>query len=153
MRNATGIVAGVVSSTLFLAPSAAQADTLEIRLVLNCAPGLERFSLKQGKNDHTLCVSPDILIGDANVVSVETVRHPDRVDGVLVTYDREAQARMAKTTREHIMGQLGVIVNGMMVMAPVVATPILGRGVEIAIPDDKVRNDFVARFQKGAAPI
>jgi len=111
-------------------PPPPAAATLELRLIVDCTPASEPYVLRDSQ-EH-LCLSPDIVanaadVGDPIIVSVNR----DSMTSIRLSLGADGAARMREATTAHIGERMGVVLNGKLILAPVIREK-MSDAVEIA---------------------
>jgi preprotein translocase subunit SecD len=149
MKIATAAFICLLSSVA----SAAPAGVFEVRLVVECESGMTGFALEAPqavRPTELLCVSPDVIMTQDDVVKVAKVT--EFRDAVAITYNPAAQARMSKTTWEFVGRRLAFMSNGKVLSAPVISQPIAGNTVEVTgKPEDL--DQILREITNGARPL
>jgi len=108
--------------------NAVPAARFEVRLVVECARGMEAFALVSQNVTQSvehLCVSPDVIMTQADVVKVVKAKN-NHGGAVEITYGQAAQARISQATREFIGHRMAIMAGGKVISAPAILTPITG---------------------------
>jgi preprotein translocase subunit SecD len=109
--------------------------TLEFRLIVDCTPLSQPYAL-QG-SEKKLCLSPDVVVSAADVDKSITVSiDRDSMVGIRLALGSAGAARMAAATAAHIGERMGVVLNGTLILAPIIREK-MSDAVEIA----PVQND------------
>jgi preprotein translocase subunit SecD len=143
---------GVLLCGLDSAVHAGPGPLFAMRLVVECERGMQAFDLEIGNTpaEH-LCVSPDVIISQSDVVKVMKVEelYSERV---AITYGQAAQARVSQVTREFIGHRMAIMINGNVISAPVILSPILGDTIEVTGPADAM-DQLLRDLTNGSKPL
>ena len=110
---------------------AACAPTLEFRAEVTCTPGQARLVTELGHQQ--ICVSPDDLIQDRDVVSISEVKNAPLPDDLGITFDKAAQQRFYDFTRANVMKRFAIMVDGKVIVAPTILEPIQGGTAHLSL--------------------
>lgn len=131
----------------------AAAPKLEVRLVVDCRPGMPSFVLPRisALPEH-ICLSTDLVMDQNNILRVTpSVDAATGMHQALITYDKDAQARMAATTRANIGHRIAIVFNDSVVMAPIVNGAILDDSVKVVGSAEDIAA-LLAAFRNGPSP-
>jgi preprotein translocase subunit SecD len=138
------------------AANATPGGLFEVRLVVECTGGLTAFPLEAPdaiRATELLCVSPDTILTQEDVVKVAKVKRDYFERPVLeITYGKAAQARMFQVTREFIGHRMAIMTNGKMLSAPVIMSPIPGTTVMVSGPTEDI-DQLLIDLTNGARPL
>ncbi len=123
--------AAILLATLVLALAGAcgaprEPSRLEIRFAhAEAGPGLEPYVLIGASGPETLYLEPESVLGAADVDSAVVVGRDDHfaVDLVLTP---EGARRLARVTGDNVGRRLGIVVEGVLVAAPVIRDRLTG---------------------------
>lgn len=89
-------------------------------------------SLENLADGEKLCLSADVIADQANIV--EAHAGVGRIGNVIkFKLDKDAAARLDAFTAANLSGQIGIVLDGQLVMAPVIAEPIRGPWGEVVL--------------------
>jgi preprotein translocase subunit SecD len=124
---AIAIVAALLSGSTSGA-NASPVARFEVRLVVECARGMQAFDLEADdatQSTQHLCVSPDVIMTQTDVVKVVKAKN-NHGGAIGITYGQAAQARISQATHEFIGHRMAIMASEKMISAPVILTPITG---------------------------
>ena len=97
-----------------------------------------------------ICISPDRILDDSNVVAVRSVQNARIPHTVSVTFDAAGQKRFSSFTDSHVGKSFAILVDGKVMMDPMIAEPISGgSAVLLLTPEGEV--SLLKRFHAEAA--
>lgn len=135
------------------AGAAPAAKPLEFRLVVDCSPGAKRVAYRHQSMQEDLCLSPDIVLSRADIVTAELIHTVYGSETARLTISGDAIARLTDATTANVGKRFAVVYDGHIVFAPVVRDPITGNQLEIDVGStgDSVE-DFVADLRGEPSP-
>jgi preprotein translocase subunit SecD len=139
-----------------VAANAAPMASFEVRLVVECMRGMAAFGLES--QDATapaerLCVSPDVIMNQEDVVKIAKVNKGRyAVPRLAITYNKAAQARISQVTREFVGHRMAIMTKGKMLSAPVILGTVSGNIIEVSGPPEGM-NQLLRDLTNGSRPL
>jgi len=145
-----GALIGICAGMIFLFSDAQAADLprIEVRAVVPCSA--DQHPLRMKDSQETLCLSPNVIFGTADIVhaergssvdikhgtvvySMDDIQHAEHVlyNYLRVTLNADAKVRFAAATSAAVGRQLGILFNGELVEAPHIVEPIKSGRVDL----------------------
>jgi preprotein translocase subunit SecD len=116
-------------------PAPPATATLEFRPIVDCTPTSQPYAL-QGSAEK-LCLSQDVVVSATDVDnSIAVSVNRDSMVGIRLALGSAGAARMAAATAAHIGERMGVVLDGRLILAPIIREK-MSDAVEIA----PVQND------------
>ncbi|HZQ41039.1 MAG TPA: hypothetical protein VFA87_09600 [Rhizomicrobium sp.] len=156
MKIAIAAAVTVFMSALPFAVNAAPVANFEVRLVVECVRGMAAFELETKdatKTPERLCVSPDVILSQADVVKVMKTQR-DKYEGPIlaITYGEAAQARVSQITRESVGHRMAIMTKGRVLSAPVILQPLLGTSLVVSGQTEDI-DQLLKDLTNGARPL
>lgn len=127
-------------------PIHAWASDMEFKLVVDCTPALAHYP-PLFSDKKTICVGSEAIMTGANIIFAKAA-HNRYSDGLVdITFDKDAQTRMAEITRDHVGGQIAVLSDGKLLTAAIIEEPILGDTIELNLASSNDRDAILKQFQ------
>ena len=142
------------AAVLVLATAAAAAPKpLDLRLVVDCAPGAPTVPYAHQGVNEGLCLAPDIIVGRADIKDAQVITTGYGDEAARLTISDEAVGRLTAATSANVGKRIAVVYDGHVIFAPVVRDPITGNQLEITVGStgDSVE-DFVADLNGPPTP-
>jgi len=124
--------------------------TLEFRPVMDCVSGQAKYPTV-APTVSPVCLAPDVIVNDADIISVTPVEHGRFPNLMVVTFSPAGQKRFSDFTFHHVGEKFAVIVNGVVAQTPTILEPISGNGGEIILTP-ATEDAVIKRFKGRAAP-
>ncbi|UJR84695.1 SecDF P1 head subdomain-containing protein [Sandaracinus amylolyticus] len=120
------------------------APSLAIRMVaIEGAEGevLPRWS---GATDELLAVEHGVVVESHNIVHVRLLVSPDGSRILVLDLDDTGRSRLAEASTLHVGRRLAIVVDGRIVAAPTILTPLTEGEAYVAVPDPELERAFDA---------
>jgi preprotein translocase subunit SecD len=129
--------------TLFLAAAfvalavpaiAAQPALLEARAIIDCKPGAKTYTLDTGGVMQLVCLSPDLVFDQSDILDSAVGHTAYGTDVVRITLGPSGTDRLGAATADLAArhGRMAIVYDGKLVSAPMVMDPIKGNRTEIS---------------------
>jgi len=123
-------------SVFFLLPSILQAEEplalFQVRQVIaDDTPGAEKFPDGTGVRNAPYAVAKEVLLDASDLQSVRAGVDHSGHPQVLISLTESSRQAWARTTQESLGKQLAIIVDGQVLLAPVLQSPIPGGQIAI----------------------
>lgn len=122
----------ILAILLGLLPCLACAEYFELREVVAAGPGIKMVKIP--KSEEEIGLSKDIIVSEKHVETAKVVDEGKEQTAVAVTLNEEGAKRLTDATKNGIPGRMRIVVliDGKVVMAPVVQHVPLGKNLQIS---------------------
>ena len=107
--------------------------TLEMRLVVECAPGAVPLPFDHQGLREKLCLAKELILDRSDIVDAQEIQSAYGEDVVRISINAKAVSRLTDATTTHVGERFAFVFDGKVVFAPVVREPITGNELEISM--------------------